>query len=105
MNSVLFFTVLVSSATILHSKHLLIETKDGEEAGLDYADNEEDDADSEITADSKEYEDAGDYAYDGPGNDNSSDNDNDDGGDGKDEDDKGKDYVINGNKKSKGQKV
>merc|ERR1712055_791513 len=101
MNSVLFFLVLVSSATLLSSKHLLIETKDEDEAGMDYAEDYED-TDSEITADSRDYEDAGDYAYDGPENDDTSDEDDDgkddngdDGGNGKDDNDKGKDYMVN----------
>ena len=107
MSFVLFLFLLVSHATLLASKHFLVETGKQGEVGQDYAAKEEEDADSEITADSDEYNlDAGkDYGYgDIIGNDYTDDILDDSNGDVEDDVDDGKgndyDYVVNGNKVS-----
>ena len=108
MSFFLFLFLLVSHATLLTSKHFLVETGKQGEVGQDYAEKEEEEVDSEITADSDEYNlDAGkDYGYgDIIGNDYTDDIlDDSDGdiGDVEDDVDDGKgndyDYVVNGNK-------
>ena len=107
MSFVLFLFLLISHATLLSSKHFLVETGKQGEVGQDYADNEEEGVDSEITADSDEYNlDAGkDYGYgDIIGNDYTDDILDDSNGDVEDDVDDGKgndyDYVINGHKVS-----
>ena len=52
MNSVIIIFIFFSMADLILTKHFLIETEDEEEYGLDYKDAN----DSEITADSADYE-------------------------------------------------